>query len=113
MNTIIKKTIAVIALTTFVKDEDNNMHPFKQTIVKIVKNPLIIAIFLGLIVLWIRSFITVDPLTLGPVFSIKNDIEFIYLVVKWIGQIASPLALIILGGTFEFFRVSHRLPPRF
>ncbi len=96
---------AVIALTTFVKDEDDNMHPFKQTVVRILKNPLIISIFLGIIVLWIRSFIPVDPLTLKPVFSIKNNIEFLYLVIKWIGQIASPLALIILGGTFEFFAI--------
>ncbi|MCK5731851.1 MAG: AEC family transporter, partial [Tenericutes bacterium] len=98
---------AVIALTTFIKDEDNNTHPFKQTVLKIVKNPLIIAIFLGLIVLWIRSFIPVDPLTLKPIFSIKNNIEFLYLVIKWIGQIASPLALIILGGTFEFFAIRN------
>lgn len=94
--------LAVIALVLFVREEDEK-NLITSTLVKVVTNPLIVAVFLGLISLWIRSFIPVDPVGLEPVFSIKNNLEFLYLFIKWLGQIASPLALIILGGTFEFF----------
>ncbi len=95
--------LAVVALSMFVKNEEEQRHPFKTTFLKILKNPLIIAIILGLVVLWIRSFIPINSITEQPVFTIKDNLGFVYLVIKWIGQIASPLALIILGGTFEFF----------
>ena len=98
---------AVIALTTFIKDGKDTTHPFKSTIIKIVKNPLILAIFSGLFVLWIRSFIPIDSETQLPVFTIEYNLKFLYLAIKWVGQIASPFALIILGGTFEFLAVKE------
>ena len=98
---------AVIALTTFIRDDNDTTHPFKATIIKIAKNPLILAIFAGLFALWIRSYIPIDPITELPVFTIQYNLKFLYLVIKWVGQIASPFALIILGGTFEFFAVKE------
>lgn len=95
--------LAVIALSIFVKDGNTDIHPLKATVIKIIKNPLIIAIFLGLIVLWIRSYIPLDPNTGELIFSIQNNLKFLYTAIKWIGQVASPFALIVLGGTFEFF----------
>ncbi|MBU1145152.1 MAG: AEC family transporter [Firmicutes bacterium] len=97
--------LSVIALAMFVKEEDAK-SPFKSmlsTLTKIVKNPLIIGVALGLLTLFIRSFIPIDSTTELPVFSIKDNLEFLYLLIKWLGQVASPLALIILGGTFDFF----------
>ena len=96
---------AVISLTFFVKDEESDMLPFKNTIIKIMKNPLIISILIGLITLWIRSLIPLDPVTGEHVFTIQNNLKFIYLAIKWVGQIASPFALIVLGGTFEFLAI--------
>lgn len=95
--------LAVLALTMFVKDENDTRHPLIATTVKIVTNPLIIAIFLGLAALGIRSLIPLDSVTGEHVFSIKNDLEFLYTAIKWMAQIASPIALLVLGGTFEFF----------
>jgi hypothetical protein len=69
---------------------------------RIISNPLIIAITLGIVTLFIRSLIPVDPETSLPVFSLKKDLEFFYTFLKWLGQIASPLALIVLGGGFQF-----------
>lgn len=66
---------------------------------------MIIAIIVGLVALLIRSWIPLDTTTNLPVFTIKDDVTFIYTVIKWLGQTASPLALIVLGGTFEFFAV--------
>lgn len=99
--------LAVLALSLFVKNDHEKDHPIRTTLVKIAKNPLIIAILIGLFALWIRSFVPVDPETSEPVFSLKNNLEFFYLAIKWIAQIASPLSLIILGGTFEFIAVKH------
>ncbi len=97
--------LSVIALSLFVKNEDENVHPLKATIIKIIKNPLIIGIFLGLFVLWIRSYIPVDANTGELVFSIKNNLKPLYFAIEKIGQVASPFALIVLGGTFEFLAV--------
>ncbi len=99
--------LAVLALTMFVRDENEQGHPFLSTLVKIVKNPLIISIFVGLLVLWIRSYLPIDPETSEPVFSIKNNLVFLYTSIQWVAQIASPIALIILGGTFEFFVIKN------
>jgi len=98
--------LAVLALVMFVREEDEK-NIILSTLVKIVKNPLIIGVVLGLFTLFIRSYIPLDQVSLEPVFSIKNNIEFLYLIIKWLGQIASPLALIILGGTFEFFVIKN------
>jgi len=95
--------LAVIALTMFVKGENEEVHPFRTTIKKIFTNPLIIAIFIGLMVLWIRSYIPIDSNSGEYIFTIENNMVYLFTAIKWIAQIASPIALIILGGTFEFF----------
>ena len=56
-------------------------------------------------VLWIRSYIPVDANTGELVFSIKNNLKPLYFAIEKIGQVASPFALIVLGGTFEFLAV--------
>ncbi len=98
--------LAVVALTMYVRNEEEDIHPFKATLIKIVKNPLIIAIFLGLITLLIRSWI-VDPVTNEAVFTIKDNLKFLYTPLTWISNMASPLALIVLGGTFEFLAIKN------
>ena len=99
--------LAVIALSTFIRDKNNCFHPIKETLLNVIKNPLIISIFVGLFVLWIRSFIPIDPITNELVFSLKNKLEFLYISIKWVSKIASPLALIVLGGTFEFLAIKN------
>jgi len=97
--------LSVIALTMFIKDDQDN-NQIHQTIVKIIKNPLIIGIGLGLLVLAIRSFIPVQ--TNGdPAFSLKENLKFIFLPIQWLAQTTSPIALIVLGGGFEFYVIKH------
>ncbi len=100
--------LAVIALSLFVRSETETHH-LKDTLIKIVKNPLIIAIFVGLLFIFIRSLIPVDPTTLEPVFTIKNNLVFLYTSIKWLSQMASPLALLLLGGTFEFLVIKNMI----
>jgi len=75
--------LAVVALTMYVRNEDEAVHPFKATLIKIVKNPLIIAIFLGLITLLIRSWIPVNPVTNQAVFTIKDNLKFLFTPLTW------------------------------
>lgn len=98
--------LAVIALTVFVRGESDTHH-FKSTLVKIIKNPLILSILLGLIFLFVRSYIPINPETGELVFSLKNNFKFLYTSIKWLKEMASPLALIVLGGTFEFLATKH------
>ncbi len=97
--------LAVISLTVFIKDNNNQRPGLKSIAIRILKNPLIIAIAVGLICLIVRSFIPVDDLG-QPVFSVKNQLPFLYSSISTVAKMASPLMLIVLGGQFSFEAVS-------
>ncbi|HOO44236.1 MAG TPA: AEC family transporter [Bacillota bacterium] len=103
----IMNILAVISLTLFVHEGNEDMHPFKSSLLNVVKNPLIIATLIGLLALWIRSYIPVDSVTGEHVFSLQKNFLFLYTAISWVSRIASPFALIILGGTFEFIVIKH------
>lgn len=95
--------LAIIALTMYTNEGENQsfLSQLKSTLIKICKNPLIIGVVCGLVALGIRGIITStnDGVL---VFSLKENIPFLYTSIKNISSIASPLALIILGGMFDF-----------
>lgn len=93
--------ISVIVLSLAVHDKSLG-NPIKMALLKVIKNPLIIGVGIGLLALWIRTFIPIDSTTNELVFSLQNNLKFIYTPIKWLGQITSPLALIVLGATFKF-----------
>jgi predicted permease len=93
--------LSVIVLSLAVHDKSLG-NPFKIAFLKVIKNPLIIGVATGLLVLWLRSFIPLDPVDNSLAFSLAEDLKFIYVPLKWLGQITSPLALIVLGATFKF-----------
>lgn len=124
--------LAVVALSIFVGNDKkkpellnaNAEGPFEMTqgeqspgvkaakskngianiLLNIVKNPLIIGVALGLVFVGIRE---IERLCCNGevVFSFKNHLTFLYTAVSDLKIIASPLALIILGGQFEFSAV--------
>lgn len=101
--------LAVISLAIFIKDEESNKGDhMKKALINICKNPLIIGVVAGLIVLAIRSAIPTDN-TGELVFSIKNDLPFLYTSISNVASIASPLALVILGAGFSFSAVGGML----
>lgn len=92
--------LAVVALTMFQRNDDGEKISMIKIIESIIKNPLILGVLLGLITLIIR---TVIPVVNGQlVFSLQNNLTFSYTFIKIMSQTASPLALIALGGQFEF-----------
>lgn len=100
---------ATIAMTMFLKDKSGKVD-VKGMVKKIVTNPLNIGVATGLVVLAIRSFI---PLNANGqlVFSLKDSLPLVYKTVNNVSQICSPLALIILGGLFEFYAIKGRKKP--
>lgn len=118
---------AVIALSVFVGKEEvgaQNLQPpdgeeepdkkvetvavkkrsIKNIVLNIVKNPLIIGVFLGLVCVAVRE-IERTCCDGEVVFRLDNQLKFLYTGIKDIKLIASPLALIVLGGQFEFSAV--------
>ncbi|MDE6639076.1 MAG: AEC family transporter [Acetatifactor sp.] len=100
--------LAVIALTMFLDNEDGHKADLKDVLLKIAKNPLIIGVVCGLIVLGIRSFIPVNAAG-SLVFSLSGSLKFFYDAVSNLAKISSPLALVILGGLFDFSAVKGML----
>ena len=102
--------LAVISLSVFAEkpqsaaDGQPVKHSSKQSVSAILKgivtNPLIIGVAVGLIFLGIRQ---AETAIFGEVvFSIKNHLTFLHSALTLTGSIASPFALIVLGGQFEF-----------
>lgn len=100
--------LAVIALTMFLGSESGHKANIGDVLLKIAKNPLIIGVVCGLIVLGIRSFIPVNA-DGSLVFSLSGSLKFFYDAVSGLAKISSPLALVILGGLFDFSAVKGML----
>ncbi len=96
--------LAIISLSIFQKEEGKKTN-VKDILLKICKNPLIIGVLLGILVLLIRLLIPTNDLG-NKVFTIKDNLSFIYTTIKWLAQSASPIALIALGGSFSFKAVA-------
>ena len=99
--------LAVIALSIYVKDTEGNKIGPKQILMSICKNPLIIGVTLGMVCLVIRGCVPYDETTKTYTFTLKTHVPFLYTAIKNLSSIASPLALIILGGQFRFSAVKE------
>ncbi len=93
--------LAVIALSVFVGGSGKQSG--KKILLNIVKNPLILGVVAGLIALGIRA--GQEALFGRTVFSLQGHLPFLYKALGNLKSIASPLALVILGGQFEFSAV--------
>lgn len=97
--------IAVITLSVF-GERGKDGFSLASVIKSIMKNPLIIGCLLGLICLVVRSFMPINEAG-EPVFTIKNNLPFVYKAVASMSGIATPLALLVLGGQFKFSAVKE------
>lgn len=92
--------LAVISLSMFVDNGGEGKRSLKSMLWNMVKNPLIIGVALGLACLGIRE---AQAAAAGRVvFALNRQLSFLYTALKNLSAIASPLALIVLGGQFEF-----------
>ena len=99
----VNNVLAVVALSMFQTERGANKSSIKTVLVNIVKNPLIIAVVLGLGCVGIRE---AQRAIFGEVvFAFSNQTKFLYTTVNNLKAIATPFALLVLGGQFEFSAV--------
>ena len=91
--------LAVVSLSIFREGEEK--VSVKQVLLGIAKNPLIRAILLGLLALFVRSL-----LVKGGIEFRLSDVKPIYTTLDYLSRLSTPLALLALGGQFEFSAVS-------
>ena len=96
--------LAVIILSHYSAEKEKGA--VKKTVIRTVKNPLIIGVFLGIAVLAVRSFIPVNGAG-ELVFSIEGSLPFLWKALKNLAAAASPVALIVLGARFDFGAVGN------
>lgn len=92
---------AVITLSLFVEKQEKPMKMAAGVLKKIVTNPLIIGTFAGFFCVIVRSFLPVNGAG-NPVFTLKDHLYFVYHMMEFLSRMATPLALLVLGGQFTF-----------
>ena len=99
--------LAVVVLAVFAPSgSEKKKIDVKKIVIGIVTNPLIIAAAAGMLTLVIRRL-----LVIGGISFRLSDVDFIYKPIKDISACATPLALLILGGRFEFSAVRSLAKP--
>lgn len=92
---------AVIVLSVYKKDENGTKISSKKIITDIAKNPLILGILAGLVVVLFRTVFPANPFS-----HLVANATFLTTAISYISRTATPLALIVLGGQFDFSRVA-------
>lgn len=98
--------LAVISLSMFM-DQGSGGNTLKKTLVSIAKNPLIIGCALGMVCLLLR--LGQEKLFGEVVFRLDRETKFLYTMLNNLKNITTPLALLVLGGQFEFSAVGGLL----
>lgn len=91
--------LAVISLSIFRKGGER--PSVKKILLGIVKNPLINGVLLGVVVLLVRSIFVSYSIDFR-----LSDIEPLMKVMTYLSNLATPIALIVLGVQFEFSAIA-------
>lgn len=91
--------LAVIALSIFDKEDGEKIN-FKDLLLRIAKNPLILGVVAGLVVCGINMGIT--ALGFDIVDFLNTKVTFIPKTISSLKACTTPLALLVLGAKFEF-----------
>lgn len=90
--------LAVVSLSIF---SDSGRISVKKILLGIVKNPLIIGIFTGIVFLLARTYLG----KIGVNIDIR-EVGAIWGTLKYLSSLATPLALVMLGAQFEFSAIA-------
>lgn len=93
-------TLAVVALTMFLPQKGKHSSPIVKVLSSIVKNPLIIGVALGFVVLLIREL--QRRICGDVVFTLSGDLPFLHAFLTSLKNTATPLGLLVMGGQFDF-----------
>lgn len=94
--------LAVVILSHY--SEGGSGGGIKSTFKKAAKNPLIIGVLLGVLVVALRNVLPLNS-SGETAFLIERDLPFFYSALKSLSKVASPLALVVLGARFDFSKV--------
>ena len=90
--------LSVVSLSLYSQGQEK--LNVKKLLTNVLKNPLILGIFAGFACIALRSLQT---LLFGRVvFTLSGDLKFLYSAISQAGSIATPFALLVLGGEFSF-----------
>lgn len=90
--------LAVISLEMFNNGEKG--HQLRGVLLGIAKNPMILGVLAGFAALLLRH---VQVLAWGEaIFTVEEQLPFAYKVLTQLKNCTTPLALIVMGGQFEF-----------
>ncbi len=92
--------LAVISLSLFAGGEKK--ASVRDILLGIIKNPLIIAVFSGLLVLGVRGLLTSADIAFR-----LSDLAPLYKAAEYLSDLSTPLALLALGAQFEFSAVKE------
>ncbi len=98
--------LAVITLTIFTDRREKGRSDIKRILVSSAKNPLIIGAMSGLIAVIARTYLERAGITWR-----LSDVTCVYKAMESLEKCATPMALIVLGGKFEFAAVKTNLKP--
>jgi len=90
--------LAVIVLSSFIQAKSD--QSLSKQLKAIAKNPLIIGVMLGLAALLCKQFFAASP-----VLTAVSRLSFLRTTLSYLSRTATPLALLVLGGQFEFHSV--------
>lgn len=97
---IMYNSMSVIFLSVFSRDSGKKID-WKHILFSIPKNPLICGIMAGVGCLVIRALEPAGTDGL-PVFTLREDLPFLYSAISMVARLATPFSLITLGGQFDF-----------
>lgn len=92
--------LAVISLSVFSQNAESGRSGMRNTLLKILRNPMIISAFLGMLILFLRELQV--WLWGSVVFSFKTHTAFLYKALESVKSVTAPFALLILGADFTF-----------
>lgn len=87
--------LAVVVLSVY-KDEKSQIN-VKKIITDIAKNPLILGVLCGLLFTLIKNLFISEEL-----LNMASKVSFLNTAISYIARSATPLALLVLGGQFDF-----------
>lgn len=110
--------VAVIILSSFDNEGLDRKQTIKKTLIKIVKNPLIHGVLLGVSCVAIRQAFGLPALLNGAITDPTvtnqngdNPLYFAFVALNFVSQATTAVALIVLGGQFEFSSFKRNLKP--
>lgn len=98
-------TLPVISLSIFLNNNNKifTRDMLHKLLLDTVKNPLIRGVAFGLLVLLIRPFFSIFP---DALLNACSQFTFINTVLQYLSKASTPVALLVLGGQFEFNKLS-------